>query len=153
MAMAQELADLRSQVQQQQTHISSLTDSITRINEQLSYTAGTSGAGVDPLVRLEFFRKETSAEFTAAHFDSQRVQGLIREMELLRPSVAELQARVASDHTTNLTTADVLNKGLYGSGARQAVHRGAGSPEKASVPTVRHGTGGNQNIRLHQEGF
>ena len=74
--MAQELDDLRSQVKQQEVVMSSLTDQIGRINEILSYTAGTSNAETNPLVRLEFFHDKTKPLIAAHHSDQLRGQVL-----------------------------------------------------------------------------
>ena len=52
--MEQELESLLSQLDHQQVQLSSLSDHVTRLNQLVAYTAGTSDAEPDALVKLNF---------------------------------------------------------------------------------------------------
>ena len=52
--MAQELDELRAQLQQAQASISLLSEGITTLTAAVNNTAGSTNAAGNPLVRLEF---------------------------------------------------------------------------------------------------
>ena len=114
--MAQELEDLRSQFEQQQLVISSLVDRITVIDHLVSYTAGTSDAETNPLVRLKFLHEHTKSFSAAADSDQLRGKALKREMELLKRSVdvshVELHDRINLERDRHLSTMENLDRGL-----------------------------------------
>ena len=110
--MEQEMEHLRSQLEQQQSLLSSLTDRITSIDHAVTYTAGTSDAATDPLVKLRFFNEHIRHFAVAADSDQSRGKALIREPNVLKRSVndanAVLHLRIDEERSTSLSTMETL---------------------------------------------
>ena len=75
---------LRSQIEQQQTTLSSLTDHITSFNQSITSTAGTSDAGGNALVRLQFLDDRFSPLESSAERNKNIWDTLSREVNDLR---------------------------------------------------------------------
>ena len=136
--MDQELEYLRSQLEQQQSLLSSLTDRITSIDHSVTYSAGTSDAEESPLVRLWFFNEHIRPLAVAADSDQSRWKALIRELDVLKRSVndanAVLHLRIDEERSTSLSTMENLGKGVE----RGSRLRGSGKePPKAGEGRTR----------------
>ena len=114
---------LRSQAEEQQSTIAhqqntlaSLSDRITRIDHSLAYTAGTTDAAEDPLVRERFFHEHVSRLTVAADLDENRWGSASREMNRLihevNSAISALHLRVDEERGTGLRTMQNLEGAL-----------------------------------------
>ena len=113
--MDQVLESLQSQLAQQVTR-SSLSDSIVRLNQAVTYTAGTPDAAGDALVRLPFLNDRLNSFEVAAETDQSRLKIFNREISDLRRMVTDandaVHRRIDAEHSTSLGTIEDLDKGL-----------------------------------------
>ena len=113
--MEQVLEALQSQLAQHQVTLSSLSDSIVRLNHAVTYTAGTPDADGDSLVRLPFMNERLKSFEVAAEMDQSRLQIFTREISDLRRMVTDandaVHQRIDGERSTSLATMENLDKG------------------------------------------
>ena len=114
--MEQVLESLQSQIAQQHETLSSLSDSIVRLMQAVTHTAGTSDAAADALVRLPFLNDRLKSVEAAAGWDQSRWRTLNREIGDLRQMITDandaVHRRIGDGRSTSLGTMGHLDKGF-----------------------------------------
>ena len=117
--MDQVLVDLQSQLAQHQVHtqtaLSSLSDSIVRLTQTVTHTAGTPDANGDPLIRLPFLNERLRSFEIAAQTGQSRLNLFNREIGDLRQMVTDandaVHRRIDGERSTSLAIMENLDKG------------------------------------------
>ena len=114
-AMTQELEALQSQLAQHQVTLSSLSDSIVRLDQTVTHTAGTPDGDGNSLVRLPFMNERLRSFEAETQSDQSRLNLFTREMSDLREMVTDandaVHRRIDGERSTNLATMENLDKG------------------------------------------
>ena len=121
--MEQELDSLLSQLDHQQVQLSSLSDHVTRLNQLVAYTAGTSDAEPDALVKLNFlndrfqsFNDRFQSLLVTTEMDQTRLGTATRGISDLTRIVKEhndvMQSRIDEERSTSLRTMGKPGKGF-----------------------------------------
>ena len=136
--MEQELESPRSQLDHQQVQMSSISDHFTRLNQLVAYTAGTSDAEADALVRLNFLNdsfQSLNDRFQSlvvtTEMDQTRLRTATRGISDLTRIVTEnkdaTHRRIDEERSTSPRTMENQEKGLnelQGFVHQDSIHRG-----------------------------
>ena len=135
------LEDQQGTIASQQLTLASLSDTVSRVNHNLAYTAGTTGADEDSLVRARYFNEHLTKLNLAADHDGNRWGSLSRELDRLRHEVngatSTLHLRVNEERGTNLKTMQNLDGALDKLRTledRVSTLRSSGNPSQRGTP-------------------
>ena len=140
--MAQELESLLSRLDHQHTQLESRTGHVTRLNQLVAYSAGTSDAESDAIVKLNFLNDRLQSFSATTEMDQARLQTATRGISNLTQVVQEnydaTHQRIDEERSTSLRTMENLEKGfkLYPRLRESGPHLPCTVPSKPRVTPI-----------------